>query len=474
MKTVTGDRCAVAIPPSEKCRAVRSRAAAQCSPCRRVWTGAAFASAVLGFSAWVSAVPANGVRGNASGTVALIFHGRPITVRKLTTIGYRQGILACTRACNKWPPKRGPAPISFLLGGPAAWSGPSQGAGKRFYLAMLQHVLDEFLEYQVVRQMERQYHPKTAGYIDRIALAKAIPAQSKALGCYYRFLLRAATGDASFVRFYADLKRNYPATIYGSLSTTRAFWHKLLESRAYLYALVNCFPAWNTRTGMVGPSSRYWIYRGIVQVELGLIYKQDPAKYVAINDTRFGRWNLEVVSPISKSAKSKSSALGLIKSTSDRAGKVTLFGLGMADRALAALESPTRVGVAVGAAFSIRDMYGIKFSQLEARKLIRTNPHSGAPHAYVFLLQSQPPRATDPTDWAPGSTLYGTYYEAILLPIAERVLRDARPMVRGLKLPSPKALTDNVFTNPGYLDGGLMLGKPVPRVRLRLPWPPLH
>lgn len=468
--------------PDDGCDAVPSLLAKwRCSPRwatnatwprrRRGWSVVAFAFVAFGLSAFA---PASNARERGSGKVALIFQGRPITVRELTTVGYRQGVLACTKACNEWPPTRGPAPISFLLRGPATLPGPPRGAGRRFYLAMLQHVLDGFLECQVVSRMERLYHPKTSGYIDRAALARAIVVQSKVVGRYYQFLLRAATHDANFASFYADLKRHYPGTIYGPLSTTRTFWHKLLESRAYLYALVNCFPAWNTKIGVVGPSTRYWIYRGIVQVELGLIYKQDPAKYIAINDMRFGQWHLEVVSRIAKSAGSKSSALGLIKSTSNRAGKVAFYGLSMANRALANLGSPTRVGVAFGAAFSIRDLYGIKFSQLKARELIRTDPHSGTPHAYVFPLQSPPPRATDPTDWAPGSTLYGTYYEAILLPIAEKVLREARPRVKGLKLPNPKVLMDNVFTNPGYLDGGVMLGTPVPRVRLRVPWPPLH
>ncbi len=406
--------------------------------------------------------------------IALMFQGKPVSVRDLTTVCYRRGLSFCERACRLQMPEVGRAPISFLLRPPSPWPQRPRQAGRRFYLAMLQHVVDDFLEYQVVRQMERQYHLDAQGYIDRRALAAVSKIQARYDSAAYRFLLHAAAHDRSFGRFYADLRGHFPVMIYGPKRSTRDFWHRLRASKAYLYALVHSFPSWEPKTGRPSPWSRYWTYRGITQVDLALIYKRNPAKYIAINDVRFGQWHMEIIKNAGRSAAIKNGLLRLVSAAGDRSGHVAFGELALANQVLATIGSPTTVGVAVGNSFVIRNMYGVKFLDLRSRQLIQTASRTGTDVRYLFLLQCPPPRATDSTKWAPGSDLYGTYYEAILLPIARHVLREASAVMEGLKLPSPQALTDRVFVNPGYLDGGSALGTKLPKVRLKVPWPPLR
>ncbi len=452
-------------------------AAAGGPPRRRRGLVIGLAVVALTLSAWpwvsvAAPVPAAlgralGARADATRRVALVFCGKPYTVRDLTTVGYRRGMRMCERVYKEWPP----GPRQFVLFGLGA--GPQQ-PGESPYIVGLERVLHGFLEYQVVRQMERQYHPDTNGYVDRKALLKAIAVQSKIVARDYRFLLHAVANDGTFARYYADLKKHYPSTIYGPPSFMRTRWRQCLDNRANIYSLVHCFPAWNSKAGEVGPWSRYWIYRGIVQIEIGLIYKQNPAKYIKINNTRWGQWHLAVVAPVSRSGESRRAALRLIRATSNGAGQVAFYGLGLADAALAALGSPTRANVGFGEAVIIGDTYGLKASQLRPRALIRTSPRSAVPHGYAFLLQATPPPASDPKNWAPGSDLFQTTYDAVLLPIARRVLRETRPVLPGLKLPSAVNLTRYAFTNLGYLGGGTELGRPVPKAVLRVPWPPLR
>ena len=415
--------------------------------------------------------PERGDRAEAVGRVVLIFRGRPVTVRDLAVVGYKRGLSACERACKRWPPIPGARLIKFSLGGPAVWPERPQLAAKILYDSMLRDAVGRFLRYQVVRRMEKQYHPRVRGQIDRAALEEAIVDQSRIEGHYYQFLLRHAVRDRSFTRFRAQLERRYPVAIYGPPGATHSFWHSLVVGRPYLYAMVHSFPVWAAGVG-AAPWSRYSIYCGLAQTELSLIFRRDPEKYIRIDDTRYGQWHMLVASPVTNSRASRRATRDLMRSLGSRAGSVAFRGLEAAGRALGAVGSPTRLGVAQGEASIIRDMFGIKCSQLAPRELLRSGPGSGEPHALVFMLDGGPPADPVPKGWPPALFYYGTYYRAILWPIARHVLRRARAVMKGLKLPSVKALVSRVFVNSGYLGVGSELGRRVPRVILRAPWRP--
>ncbi len=209
-----------------------------------------------------------------------------------------------------------------------------------------------------------------------------------------------------------------------------------------------------------------------MNIAVAAVIKRRLPFFVRLADSQMGQWGYFLVKGLRGSPGSLSATKSLIAALSSPSGKANGREIWEAQRCLRSLGSSVVIGRGRGLLAEIRSEFKISAGKLVPGTFLKSGPGSagGSCFLYIFQRKPSPPAGLSGTkiiNPAMGTFVFNYGKEFLLRPIAEKILREARPGL-GLKLPSAGWLV-YYANNDGAFSQTTATGKKLPRVIIRRP-----